>query len=73
MSERAAVRIGHHFVQFTPHYVPGVGPRVIVVDYCLGPRNLTTDDAHLYAAHIKIAADEAEAMARRALKQRPAA
>lgn len=63
---REPVIICNYPVTFTPFYLPGVGPRVIVADTCPGPRNLTPDDARLYATHYKIAADEAESIARRA-------
>lgn len=63
---REPVMIANHPVTFTPHYLPGVGPRVIVNDSCPGPRNLAPADARLYATHYKIAADEAESMERRA-------
>lgn len=67
---REPVMIGGHPVLFTPHYLPGVGARVIVNDSCPGPRNLSPEDAQLYAAHLKIAADQAEGMARRELRKR---
>lgn len=70
---REPVMIGNHPVTFTPHYLPGIGPRVIVVDQCPGPRNLSPEDARMYASHFKLAADEAEALARRAQRQKPAA
>jgi hypothetical protein len=63
--DREPVMIGNHLVVFTPHYLPGVGPRVMVVDSCPGPRNLSADDARLFASHYKLAADEAEAIAKR--------
>jgi hypothetical protein len=64
------VMIGNHLVTFTPHYLPGVGPRVIVADTCPGPRNLSPEDARLFASHYQIAAAEAETLARRALRKR---
>lgn len=67
------VMIGNHPVTFTPHYLPGVGARVIIDDGGLGMSNLSPDDARLYAAHLKIAAIEAETLARRAQRQKPAA
>jgi len=73
VTERAAVMIGNHPVTFTPHYLPGVGARVLVHDSCPGPRNLSPDDARLFAAHYKIAADESESIQRRNLQRRPAA
>lgn len=67
---REPVTIGGHPVLFTPHYLPGVGARVMVSDSCKGISNLSPDDARLYAAHLKIAADEAEVMERRELRKR---
>lgn len=68
--DREPVMIGGHPVLFTPHYLPGVGPRVMVNDSCKGMRNLSPEDAQLYAAHLKIAADDAVGMERRALRKR---
>jgi hypothetical protein len=62
---REPVMISNHLVVFTPHYLPNVGPRVLVIDSCPGPRNLSPEDARLYASHYKMAADEAEAIAKR--------
>lgn len=73
MPAHPPVVIGNYPVTFTPHYLPGIGPRVLVQDTCPGPRNLSPDDARLYAAHYKIAADQAEGMERRALRRKTAA
>ncbi len=62
------VRFGSCTVSFAPHHIDGVGPRVFVVfdDRATHvPLNLSADDARRLADHLKIAACEADSIARR--------
>lgn len=69
-SDREPVMIAGHPVLFLPHFVPGIGPRVFVVNQHPDMNNYSTDDARLYASHLQIAANEADAMAKRAHRQK---
>lgn len=72
-TKREPVMVGGHFVTFTPLYIPGVGPRVMVADTCPGPRILSPENARLFASYYQIAAAEADGMAKRAHKRTAAA
>ena len=73
---REPVRIGNDMVTFFPHYLPGVGPRVFVIldnPRAHDPRNYSPDDARLFADRLKMAACEAEAIAKRERMRRKTA
>ena len=62
------MRMGSCVVSFAPHHIDGVGPRVFVVfdDRTVHESlNLSADDARRLADHLKIAACEADSIARR--------
>ena len=62
------MQFGSCTVSFAPHHIDGVGPRVFIVfDDRATPisLNLSADDARLLADHLKIAACEADSIARR--------
>lgn len=75
-SRTITVQIGNRTVTFCPHYIPGVGPQVLVTVEHGGTRhteNWPADALRLFNAHATIATNDAEAMARREERQKGAA
>ena len=63
------VMLGTTPVTFTPHYLLGVGPRVFI-DVPEPVMNLSAEDLRLLGNTVKLAACEAEALARRVHRRR---
>lgn len=69
MAGKITLELGATRVSLTPHYFPDVGPRVIV-EMSDPWANLSPELLRLYADAQKLAACEAEALERRALRKR---
>ena len=69
---RAPIRLGSCSITFKPHYLAGIGAQVFVISdkpSLHETLNLTADDARRFAERLKIAACQAEAMERRAVRR----
>jgi hypothetical protein len=66
------ISLGNTDVRLTPHYLPGIGTRVLVTldsPMMHAATNLSADQARALADYLKIAACKAEAMQSRALRK----
>lgn len=69
--KREPLTLGSCSVDFVPHHIEGIGPRVFVI-ISDSPINLTADDARRLAEQLKIAACQAEALQKKAARRKTA-